>query len=321
VTIAELFWQLRDSPSGHMFTAGSLPDYPGIYIAADTNGRPCIFMQTEERAIEPPLHTAHVSLNPSQEYILTLQDGQQQTGRFFSICCETTMRSDINAYLLLIDAFLSQTRPNIFTYQTLTEFFSSIVRLFALGPVRDIQSYRQGLWGELFMMRQTRGYRFWAPFWHSEMNRAFDFSTVGRRVEVKTAAGTQRVHHFSHRQIYALENEEILIASILVREDDAGISLQELISECRAALRDSPFYLKIEKAVRHSGMVDLSETGPRYDATEPMTLVAWVRSTDAPRFTMPEPPGVTETRYKVDLSLAPHVSLTELNSWLDTWRT
>jgi hypothetical protein len=116
-----------------------------------------------------------------------------------------------------------------------------------------------------------------------------------------------------------LEGEEIVIASLLLREDEAGVSLQELINECRVALWSSPFYLNLEKAVRHAGMEDSSQTGPAFDAVEAERALAWFRSTDAPHFRMPEPPGVSETRYKVDLTGAPRLELSELEAWLNTW--
>jgi len=188
-----------------------------------------------------------------------------------------------------------------------------------VGPARDLEGERQGLWGELFVMKCIRGFLFWAPFWHSEVTRLFDFTAPGRRVEVKTVVGGLRVHHFSHRQIFTLAGEEIIIASLLLREEESGVSLQQLIKECRAALQKSPFFLKVEKAVRHAGMKDISETGPIFDAAEAERALAWFRSTDAPHFRMPEPPGVSETRYKVDLSGAPRLDPHEVEVWLDAW--
>jgi len=65
-------------------------------------------------------------------------------------------------------------------------------------------------------------------------------------------------------------------------------------------------------------MDSLDETGPIYDALEAQMTLAWFRSTDAPHFRMPEPPGVSQTHYRVDLSTAPQLGTQELNEWLDS---
>jgi hypothetical protein len=240
-------------------------------------------------------------------------------GFFHMLSCESSEKIEIDSFLMLLEAFLANRPQQGVGEDSLVSFFRSMLRLFSVERARDVDAERQGLWGELFMMRCTRGFRFWAPFWHNEVTRSFDFSAPSKRVEVKTAVGGQRLHHFSHRQIYALEGEEILIASLLVRPEDAGVSLRDLIDECRAALRDSLHFLKVERAVRHAGMEDASDAGPVFDASEAERQLAWFRSADAPHFRMPEPPGVSETRYKVDLSAASCLSPQDVEAWLSTW--
>ena len=201
----------------------------------------------------------------------------------------------------------------------LTSFFRSMIRLFAVSPAKDLQAARHGLWGELFVMSRVRGFRFWAPFWHSEITRRFDFSCGRNRVEVKITARLERTHHFSHRQIYAVAGDEIIVASVVAPEDDSGLSLRQLIQDCRGALAGTPDYLKLERAVRRAGMDSLSDSGPAIDAAEAEASLAWFRSIDIPHFRVPEPAGVTETRYKVDLSTAPRVTAVEVEDWLRQW--
>jgi hypothetical protein len=145
----------------------------------------------------------------------------------------------------------------------------------------------------------------------------FDFSTSNIRLEIKTTIGNQRVHHFSHRQVFALEGEEIVIASILLQEDDTGLNLKQLIEECRNSLMGTDYYLKLEKAVRRAGMDDISITGPIYDSRQAAESIALFKSTEAPHFKIPEPPGVSDTHYRVDLSTAPRLSPEVIHSWLD----
>lgn len=321
MSIAELFGKLKDSPSGHAYTAAKIEGRGNLYLGVNLAGQPCLLVLAEGRSPDPPLRAAKVLFRPAQEFSVAVDGDLLSRQLFHMLSCESSDKGEVESFLIVIDAFLASHADQPIQSSTLTDFFRSMVRLFAVVPARDLAAQRQGLWGELFLMRQVRGFRFWAPYWHSEVTRIFDFSSREKRVEVKTSAAAQRVHHFSHRQIYALEGEEIVLASLMLREEDAGLSLRDLIGGCRAVLNGTPDYLKLESAVRRAGMEDSTIEGPRFDAMQAHRELAWFRSVDAPHFRMPEPPGVSETRYKVDLSTAPRVASEELERWLGEWTT
>ena len=319
--LLDLLSKLKDNPSGHVFTVAPIPDNGDTYLGVDQAGRPWLFLRVRESGHDVPLRTAQITLFPAQEYSISFTDAGTQTEVLHALKCDASNPTDVGNFLVLVEAFLANNKGKHIDDEALSSFFRSMVRLFTIEPARDLKAERQGLWGELFFMRQTKGYGFWAPFWHSEITRMFDFSSLGNRVEVKTTIGSQRVHHFSHRQVYALEGEEIVIASLLLREDDAGLTLQELVEECRTSLLGTQYYLKLEKAVRRAGMDDPSIAGPAYDARQASDSLALFRSTEVPHFRVLEPPGVSETHYKVDLSLAPNFSREEIDAWLNVWLT
>ena len=319
MSLAVLLAELRDRPSGHAFTVAPVPEHQDVLLGVDTTGHPVLFVLAEVGALEPPLRTNKVSLHIGQSYSLTGMDDSPRFELLHALRCETSDSPDVETFLLLAEAFLTRQEAGGVDRHTLTSFFRSMVRLFAVTPAKDLQAERRGLWGELFMMSRVQGFRFWAPFWHNEVTRRFDFSCGRNRVEVKITTRPERTHHFSHRQIYAIEGEEIIIASIVAAEDDSGLSLRQLIEDCRSALLGTPDYLKLEKAVRQAGMESSTETGPVIDAAEAEGGLAWFRSMDIPHFRVAEPAGVTETRYRVDLSTAPRVTAIELDDWVRPW--
>ncbi len=319
MSLAALFSELKDRPSGHAFTVATVPGHQDALLGVDTSGHPVLFVSAESGDVEPPLRTDKVSLHIGQSYSLAGIDDSRSTELLHALRCETSAAPDVETFLLLAEAFLTRKEAGGSPRQSLTSFFRSIVRLFAVTPAKDLQAERRGLWGELFMMSHVRGFLFWAPFWHSEVTRRFDFSCGRNRVEVKVTTRPERTHHFSHRQIYATEGEEIVVASILATEDDSGLSLRQLIEACRSALLGTPNYLKLEKAVRRAGMESTTELGPVMAAAEARGSLAWFRSWAVPHFLVPEPPGVTETRYRVDLSTAPRITTVELDEWLCLW--
>ena len=319
MSLAALLSELKDRPSGHAFTVAPVPGNQDVLLGVDTTGHPVLFVLAEAGAVEPPLRTDKVSLHIGQSYSLASIDDSPRIELLHALRCETADLPDVETFLLLAEAFLVRQEAGGADRHTLTSFFRSMVRLFAVTPAKDLQAERRGLWGELFMMSRVRGFRFWGPFWHSEVTRRFDFSCGRNRVEVKITTRPERTHHFSHRQIYAIEGEEIVVASILAAEDDSGLSLRQLIEDCRGALLGTPDYLKLEKAVRRAGMESSTEPGPVIGAAEAEESLAWFRSRDVPHFRVPEPPGVTETRYRVDLSTAPRLTTVELDEWLRLW--
>lgn len=316
MSIAALLSELKDKPSGHAFTVAPIPGNQNVLLGLDTTGHSVLFVVAEAGPVEPPLRTDKVSLHIGQSYSLAGMNDSPKVELLHALRCETSNPADVETFLLLAEAYLARHKDGGANRQSLTSFFRSMVRLFAVTPAKDLKAEQLGLWGELFMMSLVRGFQFWAPFWHSEVTRRFDFSSGRNRVEVKITTRPDRTHHFSHRQIYALESEEIAIVSLVATKDDSGVSLRQLIEDCRSALLETPHYLKLEKAVRRAGMESSTEPGPVINADEAEESLAWFRSKDVPHFRVPEPLGVTETRYRVDLSTAPRLTAVELNEWL-----
>ena len=317
MNIHSLFSDLTVAKLKYPYTIVQIPRRNGIFIGMDSETRPCLFISASDKILEPMLRTTRLSLFLNQSYCLSFPDSSKKRGNFHALICQSTERDDAETFLSLVEVFLTNNPDQNSVSKKLVSFFRSMSRLFTINPARDLKAERQGLWGELFLMRQIRGVKFWAPFWHSEVMQLFDFSMLNKHVEVKTAIGNNRIHHFSHRQIYPKQGEEIIVASLLVNEDDKGLSLRILIDECRSALIQTNNYLKLESAIRHAGMAGCLDPGPMFNPVEANKSLGWFRSTDLPHFCMPEPPGVSQTSYRVDLSLASQFDTDELRIWLD----
>lgn len=315
----ELYNKLISFSHDHVYTALEIPGHEGIFIAVDRDTHPSLFITAEIRILEPPSKTAYVSLLPNQSYRITLRKGVVVEGIFHVITCSSTNQSDINTFLSLIEAFIGQNITCQTACLNVSTFFRSLVRLFSAQPARDKASERLGLWGELFVMRLIRGYSFWAPYWHTELTDIFDFSATNKRLEVKTSASGQRIHHITHSQVFPMGKEDVVFASLVLRDDQTGLSLKELIEECKTVLLGSMSYFKIEKAARHAGMHNTDDLGPRYSLKSAVDSLAFFSSEDIPHFSIPEPPGVSQTNFRADLSNATRIEMEKFDSWLDTW--
>ncbi len=293
---------------------------PNSYIALDRQERPALFVPAEGYAPGPSQRAACVSLRIGLRCKLYLGEQESVSGEFNVIQCDSPDPATVDTFVLLLDALLGRMRSGRMSADYLATFFRTLARLFGVKPAPDPARERQGLWGELLVMRLLGGTSVWTPFWHTDPYKRFDFSASHRRIEVKTTVGDARAHSFSHRQLLTTGGEQVAIASLLLREDPGGLSLRKLIEEGREELLDDPTKLaKLETAVRSARMSDREEEGPSFDESDAKDSLAWFWAREAPMFPQPEPPGVSEVRYKVDLSATPQIAGPELAFWLDGW--
>ncbi|MGO4119076.1 hypothetical protein ACEQ6C_38440, partial [Rhizobium ruizarguesonis] len=92
-----------------------------------------------------------------------------------------------------------------------------------------------------------------------------------------------------------------------------------IIKSGSSAIAVRTSFIKLENAIRKAGMQNLSEIGPRFDYTEASRHIAWFWSDFVPRFNQAEPPGVSNTHYRVNLATVEQVNDDELRKWLNTW--
>jgi hypothetical protein len=321
MNISSLLAPLAKEGTDHPFRVVPIPQWSGALVGFDVANRPCVFLEAGEKMIDPPLRTSNISLWPSAEFTLTFPGGAVRSGRYHLLQCESSAPEDQATFVVIVGGFLSSAAAITPLGPALVSFFQSASRLLSIPKATDLARERQGLWGELFMMSRVRGFKFWMPFWHAEVNRLFDFSAAAdRHVEVKTTTLPERTHRFSHRQVFALGTEEILIGSLaLTPQHETGLSLRQLVDDCRDSVAETPYLLKVEAAVRHSGMEDEREIGPRFDEHLAWESLRWYWARDVPQFRTPEPPGVSETHYRVDLEGVAPVPPSAIVPWLERW--
>lgn len=314
MTLFDAFKRLMEVDRSNSYAVMQLEEVKNAFLGISSSGLPSLFVKPSENiSHKPGVRTSHVTLRLGNDFKVTKSGAPTEIERFDSIMCESNRGDDIQVFLAIIEGLLLHSGKSTIDRNSLISFFRSTSYLFSARPAKDVNAQRQGLWGELFFMQSTRGFKFWMPAWHSEPTRKFDFSVGKKRVEVKTSVGTERSHNFSHRQVFPYEGEEIMIASILLRKEDSGLSLRDLINLAMGEVNKEDGYVKLMEAIRHSSMEDMEENGPTYDEIEAGRSLSWYRSTDIPHFGVAEPAGVSQTRYKIDLSAAPKLTEKEVN--------
>jgi len=317
MTLRNSLESLRDSPKSHTFNVVEVPEREGIFVGVDSSNRPCIFVKSIDINQSPSIRTAKLQVEFHSEYHLYAAN-QETIGNFHSIKCLSTDEEDIKVFNTVLDSIIADSRNQLTAY-SLASVFYSLVNLFQVGASPDLGQAREGLWGELFFMKNFGGFSKWAFSWHSEPSRLFDFSVESKRVEVKSTLRSERIHDFSHNQLFSLASEDITIISLLLREDDSGLSLQALVQDAIAALKGTQYFIKLERAIIRAGMTDFNEIGPRYNDLEAKRNLAFIKAENVPKFMSREPEGVSGTHYKSDLTPAQKMSEEEIARLLASW--
>lgn len=318
MNLQDAYGKLQGTKRTHPFIVIQIPEREGLYIGVDSEDRAVVFIKAQEGQRVPSIRTEKLQVDFCAEYKLYVNGIQDITSTFHSIHCLSNEPEDTRVFIDVIESIISDPSTS-FTIRSLSSIFYALVSLFETTPQQDTRKERQGLWGELFFMRHFGGYEKWISKWHSETGRLFDFTSEGKRIEIKSSTRSERIHDFSHRQLYPVGSEDIIIVSLLLREDDAGISLKSLIAEARTALRGNLHYIRLERAILNAGMTDQTQEGPKYNQAEALSAIAWYLVDNVPRFQNPEPTGVSGTHYRSDLSTVQKMSEEEVQKAIQEW--
>lgn len=303
----------------HAFTAIALGPLPS-YLAVNSAGHPALLIAAGRGGYVPPVETEYLALQLFVQATITEVDGATHEGKFHVLSCKrggSEVLRPFEAIALSLAESLSSTDEAAFE---LTAAFETLRDLFRTKAADNLRRAQTGLWGELFFMRESLGFMTMARYWHTESSRKFDFSWQDSRLEVKTTSRSERSHSFAHGQLYSNGPSQILVGSLVVQPEDAGLSLAALIAEARSALAVDPgALLRLEKSLRVAGMSESLEHGPAFDEHHARKHLRFYWSKDVPHFPMAEPPGVSGTTFVASLATAPSVAPSAVRDWLSRW--
>ena len=172
----------------------------------------------------------------------------------------------------------------------------------------------EGAWCELFVISQAAEIRQAAAAWHPTPGDLHDFVAGRQRLEVKATMGPQRVHHFRLEQLLRQGESEVIVASFLLEEVGTGVSLAELWDdlgsrdELAGSLRDRMskiLVLGLGRDWRRARQV-------AFDPNQALRDMQLYDARDIPRVDSELPVGVTEVRFKSEVSDVPALGREEV---------
>lgn len=175
----------------------------------------------------------------------------------------------------------------------------------------------QGMFGELFSIYYLKlNYELdISTYYQKEKNRKFDFSiTDKKKIEIKTTIKPERVHHFLHQQL-DIDRFDIKIISLMLQKDDCGLSLLELINECRDMFSNYLIIiLYIEMMTKN---IDDSELDSiKFNLEYAKNNLKIYNGVDVPRLKEKDINGVFNIEYDVNLENVQSISKDILIDWV-----
>jgi hypothetical protein len=168
----------------------------------------------------------------------------------------------------------------------------------------------QGLWAELFLIANAREPAVAAGSWHNEAAERYDFALALWRLEVKSSGDRRRNHHFSFEQVYPAAGLNVIIASLFVERSTSGTSLGEIWDTVRTDVSANPdLRLKVDEiCLRSLGNSWSDARAMIFDPQLAKQSLAFYDVQDIPRVGSQLPTGITEVRFRSDLSLGRTIS-------------
>lgn len=225
---------------------------------------------------------------------------------------ETDKESDI--FLELCPLFVSASKSEN-QEQALVELMA-ILSSFFKDRKEPSMIELQGLYAELYTILYLHDVLDVADYWHSADKMKFDFSISDRlKLEVKSTLKNERLHHFRHEQLIN-NGLTIFVFSYMLRTDDSGLSLYDLIQKTKPLLSDPRKLLIVSKYEKNTSEEILKAL--RYSEIYTRQNLKICRAKDIPQFNQITPEGVSNAEYDCNLVKVPEIALNELVELIKT---
>jgi hypothetical protein len=299
------------TPNSNSYTLIPLEDEYGPFFGKNSAGNICFVVQS---------YSAHPRQNSrnTKELVLILDiecgfdiNGEQKEMLSNILVCKSRNESDIAAFIRLCTAFSSDDLNS----RSIVDLFSALTRLFSTKRPADANMLI-GLVGELYTIYffENMGTAI-SKYWQKKDLMKFDFTiSPTKKMEVKTALGSERKHHFKHEQLY-YEDYDIMIVSVMLRSSNQGISAYDLVDYCRKLYSADYDRLNIiENRISNFSDEDLKEVV--YDQKHLEDHIEFIPATNVPRFKEKSPNNLSNAEYDCVLEGCIDIEVGTVKSWI-----
>lgn len=307
--ISQLFHNDLDEGSFKLFPV----EDESIFYGIDHNRNIVFAIESLNPRVSPILQkTGKLRFTYNTKCMVHLESGKKESYMHI-LTCYSKDEEDVEAFIRLTDSFVLSNNENKYPIASL---FTSLSSLFVNDYASVNLNQARGFYAELYTIKYFHDNSVDIfPYWQKKERLNFDFSITSRkRLEVKSTITSIRNHHFLHEQLIG-DIYDIYVVSIMLRNDDKGLSLSSLISEVREIARNSfDTLLYIDKLVR--GIQDEDISMIRFDEEYTRRNIRFYNAKVIPKFDSEQPEGVSQTEYNSDLTNIPSTAFEIVRKWI-----
>lgn len=293
-----------DDASAPLFAVRPVPELKSYYVGKDSAGLACLLVATMRgtRGKPPPIRLESLDAQFELPCRIKSPDGQLRDGLFTVVRCRSQELETVHYFLSVCRIIILHIgdSPSRTKLAAAVRRIASIFQSIKKPPVRSLN----GLFGELFLIFQSRSPSHALAAWRIDDSARFDFSLGDVRMEVKSCAGRVRIHRFSYDQCNPRPNTHAVVASMLVERIPGGISVGDLINRIEAQVSNSQeMVLKLHEIVASTLGDNLTASlHVTFDQRLVESSLLFFDLGEIPALRDPIPPRVSEVRFSVDLS-------------------
>ncbi len=273
-----------------------------LFFGYDQKQNLCVVIKsknTSRTQLRQKTQMLSIECNVEIEYII---EEVKKKSNVHIIRCFSNVEKERILFLELIDATITES----VTDEEIIECFTILSNFFA--DTKEISDNElTGLFAELDAIIHFSSSLNIEQYWQSKDKMKFDFSfTDNLKLEVKATTKSTRVHHFRHEQLVT-EMYNIYVLSYMLRHDDEGVSLYELIEQVKPLLMRFPKKLiKIERVIKNVGEERLK--GIRFSPSYTTEKCHVYNAELIPKFLEYTPDGVANAEYDCDMENITYIS-------------
>lgn len=275
----------------------------GIMIGVDKSSHLSVVINSKSPKRVPIMHktqSMRIECNVRVTYVL---NGETHQGVVHILRCLSDNEREKELFLELASVLISEgdgSEESIMdTFNVLRTFFNN---------KKDISDNELiGLFAELYTIYVFHHSLGIENYWQSRDKMKFDFSITEKfKLEVKATTKNTRTHHFRHEQLMT-ELYDIYVLSYMLRYDDEGLSLFDLINVTKNYFTsDSKKLIKINNVIKNVSEDRLKQM--RFNRNYLDANMHFCKAEDIPKFNQSTPSGVSNAEYDCVLDNVKHIS-------------
>lgn len=205
------------------------------YIGIDKeNHVVCVVLSREDNREQYVVRTKEICFGFNME-VSMINEGEPKEFKTHVITCMNKEKKESLLFLEFCESLFSGR-------ETTEDYILEVIKImsnFFASKIEMTDNELQGLYSELFTIEYLSKDLDIGRFWQKNDRMKFDFSITDKlKIEVKSTTLVERKHHFKHDQL-ANEIYDIFVFSYLLRPDDAGYSLYDLINNSLELLKEN----------------------------------------------------------------------------------